>query len=138
MLAALGAGALFFFVIAPIVREALARGATVRDLEPESPAKAALAAALHDLEHDFETGKLSVEDRERLRADLRREAMAELARERLGPPDASSRCRGESRAAAAECPARAIASAPAAETRCERARSGASPRRTVRCARWTR
>ena len=89
MLAALGAGALFFFVIAPIVREALARGATARDLEPESPAKAALAAALHDLEHDFETGKLSVEDRERLRADLRREALAALARERLGPPGAS-------------------------------------------------
>jgi len=88
LLAALGAGALFFFVIAPIVRQALARGATARDVEPESPAKAALAAALHDLEHDFETGKLSAEDRERLRADLRREALAALARERLGPaPD---------------------------------------------------
>jgi hypothetical protein len=87
-LAALGAGALFFFVIAPIVRQALARGTTARDVEPESPAKAALAAALHDLEHDFETGKLSAEDREGLRADLRREALAALARERLGPaPD---------------------------------------------------
>jgi len=83
--AALAAGALFFFVIAPVVRQALARGATARDAEPESPAKAALAAALADLEHDFETGKLSVEDRERLRADLRREAIAALARERLGP-----------------------------------------------------
>ena len=38
--------------------------------------------ALHDLEHDYETGKLSLEDRERLRADLRREAVAALARER--------------------------------------------------------
>ena len=83
-IAALAAGALFFFVIAPVVRVAIARGAT-RNREPESPAKAALAAALADLEHDFETGKLSVEDRERLRADLRREAMAALARERLGP-----------------------------------------------------
>jgi len=84
-IAALAAGALFFFVIAPVARAALARGAAPRDREPESPAKAALAAALADLEHDFETGKLSPEDRERLRADLRREAMAALARERLGP-----------------------------------------------------
>ena len=83
--AALAAGALFFFVIAPVARAALARGTTARDHEPESPAKAALAAALDDLEHDFETGKLSADDRERLRADLRREAMAALARERLGP-----------------------------------------------------
>ena len=88
VVAALGAGALFFFVIAPIVRQVLARGATSSDAEPESPAKAALAAALLDLEHDFETGKLSEEDRERLRADLRREALAALARERLGPAEA--------------------------------------------------
>jgi hypothetical protein len=87
LLAALGAGALLFFVATPVVREAVARDASPREsLELESPAKAALAAALHDLEHDFETGKLSAEDHERLRADLRREALAALARERLGPP----------------------------------------------------
>ncbi len=84
LLAALGAGALLFFVAAPVVREALARDSAQESLEPESPAKAALAAALHDLEHDFETGKLSAEDRERLREDLRSEALGALARERLG------------------------------------------------------
>lgn len=82
LLAALGAGALLFFVAAPILREALARDDTQQSLEAESPAKAALASALRDLEHDFETGKLSPEDRVRLREDLRREAVAALARER--------------------------------------------------------
>ncbi|MFI5315898.1 MAG: carboxypeptidase-like regulatory domain-containing protein [Myxococcota bacterium] len=86
LLAALGAGALLYFVALPVIREARARGSTPSDSgEPSSPAKAALAAALHDLEHDFETGKLSPEDHERLRADLRREALGALARERLGP-----------------------------------------------------
>jgi hypothetical protein len=86
LVAALGAGALLFFVAAPVVREVLARDAGPEEsLEPESPAKAALAAALHDLEHDFETGKLSAEDRVRLREDLRQEALAALARERYAP-----------------------------------------------------
>ncbi len=86
LLAALGAGALLFFVATPVVREALARDTGPQEsLEPESPAKAALAAALHDLEHDFETGKLSPEDRLRLREDLRHEALAALARERYAP-----------------------------------------------------
>ncbi len=93
LLAALAAGALLFFVAAPVVREALARDTLPQEsLEPESPAKAALAAALHDLEHDFETGKLSAEDRVRLREDLRHEALTALARERYGssepPPEA--------------------------------------------------
>jgi hypothetical protein len=92
LLAALGAGALLYFVAVPVVRDALARGATPdKSLAEESPAKAALAAALGDLEHDFETGKLSAEDRERLRDDLRREALAALARERLGPSAAPER-----------------------------------------------
>jgi hypothetical protein len=97
LLAALGAGALLYYVGAPLVRDALAGGAQPEEsLEPESPAKAALAAALDDLEHDFETGKLSVDDRERLRADLRREAVAALARERAvspaPPPSARKTC----------------------------------------------
>ena len=83
LLAALGAGALLYYVGAPLVRDALVRAPRPDEsLEPESPAKAALAAALRDLEHDFETGKLSIEDRERLRTDLRREALAALVRER--------------------------------------------------------
>jgi len=105
LLAALGAGALLFYVAAPVVREALRGARAEQSLEPESPAKAALAAALADLEHDFETGKLSAEDRERLRADLRREAIAALARERSAgaapPPPApvvDSFCRSCGRA----------------------------------------
>ena len=82
VLAALGAGALLYYVGAPLVRETLGGRGADQSLEPESPAKSAFAAALSDLEHDFETGKLSAEDRERLRADLRREAVAALARER--------------------------------------------------------
>jgi len=89
LLAALGAGALLYFVAAPIAREAQANaGAAAAGADAASPAKAALAAALRDLEHDFETGKLSPEDRERMREDLRREALAALARERLGAPAA--------------------------------------------------
>ncbi len=83
LVAALLAGALLYFVAGPL---ALGRGraAPASGLEPseESPAKAALAAALADLEHDFETGKLSPDDRDRLRDDLRREALGALARER--------------------------------------------------------
>jgi len=91
LLAALVAGGLLAFVAGPLAR-ARARGAAAPTAEPheESPAKAALAAALADLEHDFETGKLSADDRDRLRADLHREALGALARERgqLGEPGA--------------------------------------------------
>ncbi len=81
--AALLAGALLYFVAGPLVF-ASRRDASERSAAPaeESPAKAALAAALFDLEHDFETGKLSPDDRDRLRDDLRREALGALARER--------------------------------------------------------
>lgn len=41
-----------------------------------------LQRALLDLEHDFETGKLSAEDRDRLREDLRNDAVLALARHR--------------------------------------------------------
>jgi len=81
-IAALFAGGLLFFVAGPLVFARLAgAGSGAAPLE-ESPAKAALAAALRDLEHDFETGKLSPDDRDRLRDDLRREAVGALARER--------------------------------------------------------
>jgi hypothetical protein len=77
---ALFAGALFFFVAAPAARGLLRTDSP--EVAEESPAKATLAAALRDLEHDFETGKLSPEDRDRMRDDLRREAVQALARER--------------------------------------------------------
>jgi hypothetical protein len=83
LVSALLAGGLLAFVAGPLALARL-RGAPAPSGEPaeESPAKAALAAALADLEHDFETGKLSAEDRDRLRVDLRREALGALARER--------------------------------------------------------
>jgi len=82
LVAALLAGGLLFFVAGPLAfgRDGAARD-TVEPIE-ESPAVLALADALHDLEHDFETGKLSPDDRDRLREDLEREAVASLARER--------------------------------------------------------
>ncbi|MEX2206637.1 MAG: carboxypeptidase-like regulatory domain-containing protein [Myxococcota bacterium] len=77
------AGALLYFVAGPLVLAGRrAAGGLAVEAPEESPAKAALAAALHDLEHDFETGKLSPDDRDRLREDLRREALGALARER--------------------------------------------------------
>ena len=83
LIAAVLAGGLLFFVAGPLVFARRGPPTAAAPLE-ESPAKAALAAALHDLEHDFETGKLSPDDRDRLREDLRREAVGALARE-LGP-----------------------------------------------------
>ena len=44
--------------------------------------KRALRDALADLEFDFETGKLSAQDRDRLRGELKREAVRSLARRR--------------------------------------------------------
>jgi hypothetical protein len=95
LIAALLAGGLLFFVAGPLALAS--RGASASASAPaaaeESPAKAALEAALVDLEHDFETGKLSADDRDRLRDDLRREAVGALARERgqlEGAPAAST------------------------------------------------
>ncbi len=44
--------------------------------------RAALRTALADLDFDYETGKLSTEDRDQLREELRREAVRSLARRR--------------------------------------------------------
>ena len=82
LLAAVLAGALLYFVAGPLVFAGLGAQGVATEPPEESPAKAALAAALFDLEHDFETGKLSPDDRDRLRDDLRREALTALARER--------------------------------------------------------
>ncbi len=97
--AALLAGGLLFFVAGPL---AFGRGRAREDARPveESPTKVALAGALRDLEHDFETGKLSPEDRDQLREDLEREAVFSLARER-GALDAEPEAEA-SRAAATQ------------------------------------
>ena len=89
--AALLAGGLLFFVGRPL-------GSGSAELpEPESDAeeaeKQALFAALRDLEHDFETGKLSSQDRDGLREALRQDTLLGLARARRGrPAPAASRC----------------------------------------------
>ncbi len=78
--AALVAGALLVFVGRPVTSTERIRDEPAEDAEATS--KEALFAALRDLEHDFETGKLSAGDRDRLREELRRDALAELARTR--------------------------------------------------------
>jgi hypothetical protein len=82
LVAALLAGALLYFVAGPLAFAGSRLAGLAAETAEDSPAKAALAAALYDLEHDFETGKLSPDDRDRLRDDLRREALTALARER--------------------------------------------------------
>ncbi len=82
LVAALLAGALLYFVAGPLAFGGARSEQVAAETAEESPAKAALAAALYDLDHDFETGKLSPDDRDRLRDDLRREALTALARER--------------------------------------------------------
>lgn len=69
--------------LAYVVGAPVTRAATVTEVPDESPAereKQALFAALRDLEHDFETGKLSQEDHDRLRDELRADALRALAR----------------------------------------------------------
>jgi hypothetical protein len=88
------AGALFLFVTRPLAAErpeTRARAPAGPDADPE---REALFAALRDLEHDFETGKLSAEDRDRMRAALRDDAARALAARRAAtaPPTAVAVC----------------------------------------------
>lgn len=78
--ALLGAG-LLYFVAQPLTRRSAPPDDAVEDAEATE--KDALVAALRDLEHDFETGKLSAADRDRLREELRADALRALARLRL-------------------------------------------------------
>jgi hypothetical protein len=84
------------------------------EVDAEHSERQALYAALADLEHDFETGKLTPEDRDRLRAELRNDALLALARlrhsepapdEKRGCPDCS-RPVGAADKFCAECGAR--------------------------------
>ena len=95
--AALGAG-LLFFVGQPVTRTARAGAEAVED--PVALEKQALFSALQDLEHDYETGKLSAEDRDRLREELRADALRALARMGMERPAAGSAQTG---AACASC-----------------------------------
>jgi hypothetical protein len=78
------AGGSLFMVARPV---ATSEG---RDARPDADSlveveKEALRSALADLDFDFETGKLSVEDRDRLRGELSREAVRSLAHGRRAP-----------------------------------------------------
>ncbi len=77
LLALLGAG-LVLFVGRPLTQRSPVADAVTDD--PAEAEKQALYAALEDLEHDFETGKLTSADRDRLRDELRRDALRGLAR----------------------------------------------------------
>ena len=80
LLVALLAGVSLYVVGRPV-----AMAATEPVVDAQAPGeleKRALQDALADLDFDFETGKLSVEDRDRLRAELTGEAVRSLARRR--------------------------------------------------------
>jgi hypothetical protein len=87
VLVALLAGGVLLYVLGPL------GGAAARELAPATTSgtdeREAVFAALRDLEDDFETGKVSPEDREKLRSDLRKEALRAMAREqeRAGPAE---------------------------------------------------
>jgi cytochrome c-type biogenesis protein CcmI len=74
-LQALLAAALSALVAAWVLRPIGSRAVALPSRDAQSDERDAVVAALRDLEHDYETGKLSAEDRERLRSDLRREAL---------------------------------------------------------------
>ncbi len=77
-------GLLGVFVGMPVA-EGAREARREREVEADDGPSAALATALADLEHDFEMGKVTLEDRERMREELRREAVEELARRRAAP-----------------------------------------------------
>ncbi len=82
------AGVLAFLVGLPIERRSPTEAEA--ETEPVDLERVALASALQDLEFDYETGKLSADDRDRLRTDLRREAARSLARRRVGEEEEAS------------------------------------------------
>jgi hypothetical protein len=102
LLAALLAGALCYVVARPLAAVAGPALAEPSLEEGADAEKAALVTALRDLEDDFETGKISAEDRDALRIEVRREAL-----------EALSRARGRSRAAPAEAGAESAVGAEA-------------------------
>ncbi|MCB9724519.1 MAG: zinc-ribbon domain-containing protein [Spirochaetaceae bacterium] len=85
-LAIAGAGAAALFLAAPL----RARRSEPTRVAPETlrlrTELEAIYAEIHDLDHDHETGKLEAADHERMRATLRRRAIALLRAERTGMP----------------------------------------------------
>ncbi len=112
-LALVGAGGLLALLLlsAPL-RDARGRVADAAPDAGESGAareREALYAAIADLDHDFETGKLSPEDHERMRDELRARAVALLR---------SERAQAGARGSGASAPERALGETAPAQRRC--------------------
>jgi hypothetical protein len=106
----LAAGAATAFLLAPLRRSrgsGAARESALPELRSE---RQALYASIRDLDHDFETGKISEDDYRTMREELRSRAVALLREERSrGEVDASTpapvAASGGAAAAASACPA---------------------------------
>jgi hypothetical protein len=114
-LVALLTGLAAFALVGPLRRAPAAADAAPAEPPPESDAEReseATLAALEDLEHDYETGKLDAADHDQLRADLTaalERSRAEMDRGRSGAPVGAP-----SAAGSAPETARASAATPAA------------------------
>jgi hypothetical protein len=80
LIAAILAGGLGLMVLAPIEKPTAV--AARAGAPPDESEQDAIDASLRDLEFDYEPGQLSSEDRDRLRDELRREAVVALAKAR--------------------------------------------------------
>jgi hypothetical protein len=82
-------GAAAFVALQPVL-VGLRKGKPVPAGVPEFTEQDALFGALRDLEEDYELGKLSLEDRDRMREELRSEALRNMAIARQNTRGASS------------------------------------------------
>jgi hypothetical protein len=85
-----GGTAAGWLMLAPLRAQRGARATAAPAQEEHSAARRereALYEAIRDLDHDFETGKVTAEDHVRLRDELRGRAAALLAEERAASPD---------------------------------------------------
>ena len=104
---ALLAAALAWALATPLLgrEDALDDGDDEEAIPATTRERSFLYEAIRDLEHDFETGKISAEDHERLRDDLRRRAAALLAQERRDVAEAEAPAAASVAAAATPAPA---------------------------------
>lgn len=78
------AGLVLLFVVAPLRRTRRVRGREQDDLYGAAHERELVYATIRDLEHDFETGKVSQEDFERSREELWSQAVELMRQERAG------------------------------------------------------
>jgi hypothetical protein len=106
LLAALG---LVAWLVLPAIATDESTPAPAASAEPGRNEREAIYDALHDLEHDFETDKVSAEDHGRLREELRARAAALLG---TAPSERDSGTASAPRAPELACPACSAAAAP--------------------------